>query len=213
MEIPEIKVPKIDIPLIDNNINNPFHVLNVPMPSLMMPACVRYHRDASPKNTALYDDDPTGTVISCPFGSMPSFEPLLYDRRKIEIVETKKEKNKTAENETVQPETKKPKLPEKKDEEFFIKCPSDKDLRVGMYASEDRLEKVIGHKISEDGKTCITLFEESRFIDRWIPSPPIIVNTSLIAITAATSPLLVNLLKGIIKNAVKKLTKKKDKVE
>lgn len=213
MEIPEIKVPKIDVPLIDNNINNPFHVLNVPMPSLMMPACVRYHRDASPKNTALYDDDPSGTVINCNYGSMPSFEPLLYDRRKIEIVETKEEENKTAENETVQPETEKPKLPEKKDEEFFIKCPSDKDLRVGMYASEDRLEKVIGHKISEDGKTCITLFEESRFIDRWIPSPPIIVNTSLIAITAATSPLLVNLLKGIIKNAVKKLTKKKDKVD
>ena len=77
MEIPDIKVPKIDVPLINHNINNPFQVLNVPMPSLMMPACVRYHRDASPKNTALYDDDPTGTVISCPYGSMPSFEPLL----------------------------------------------------------------------------------------------------------------------------------------
>tara|TARA_A100001515_G_C4489105_1_gene182681 strand:- start:32 stop:673 length:642 start_codon:yes stop_codon:yes gene_type:complete len=213
MEIPEIKVPKIDVPLIDNNINNPFHVLNVPMPSLMMPACVRYHRDASPKNTALYHDDPTGTVISCPFGSMPSFEPLLYDKRKIEIVETKEEESNKAENETVQPETKKPEMPKKKEENVFIKCPSDKDLRVGMYASEDRLEKVIGHKISEDGKTCITLFEQSRFIDRWIPSPPIIVNTSLIAITAATSPLLVNLLKGIIKNAVKKLTNKVDKVE
>jgi len=211
--ISEIKVPKIDVPLINNNINNPFQVLNVPMPSLMMPGCVRYHRDASPKNTALYDDDPSGTVINCPYGSMPSFEPLLYDRRKIEIVETKEKKNETAENETVQPETKKPEIPKKKEEDVFIKCPGDKDLRVGMYASEDRLEKVIGHKISEDGKTCITLFEQSRFIDRWIPSPPIIVNTSLIAITAATSPLLVNLLKGLIKNAIKKLTKKKKDVE
>ena len=213
INIPEIKVPKIDVPLINNNINNPFQVLNVPMPSLMMPGCVRYHRDASPKNTALYDDDPTGTVINCPYGSMPSFEPLLYDRRKIEIVETKEEENKTVENETVQPETKKPEIPKKEEEDVFIKCPGDKDLRVGMYASEDRLEKVIGHKISEDGKTCITLFEESRFIDRWIPSPPIIVNTSLIAITAATSPLLVNLLKGIIKNAVKKLTNRKKNVK
>ena len=99
----------------------------------------------------------------------------------------------------------------KKEEEFFIKCPGDKDLRVGMYASEDRLEKVVGHKISEDGKTCITLFEETRFVDRWIPSPPLIINTSLIAITAATSPLLVNFLKNIVKTAVKKATSRKSK--
>ena len=78
-----------------------------------------------------------------------------------------------------------------------------------MYASEDRLEKVVGHKISEDGKTCITLFEETRFVDRWIPSPPLIINTSLIAITAATSPLLVNFLKNIVKTAVKKATSRK----
>ena len=213
IKIPEIYIPKVEIPKINIPTHNPYNVLNVPLPSLKMPGCVRYHRDASPKNTALYEDDPTGTVISCPYGSMPTFEPLLYDRRKIEITEVKEEKKEEVKE--VQPEYKqeKPELPKKKKEEFFIKCPGDKDLRVGMYASEDRLEKVIGHKISEDGKTCITLFEETRFVDRWIPSPPIIVNTSLIAITAATSPLLVNLLKGIIKNAIKKLTKKKKDVE
>ena len=140
---------------------------------------------------------------------MPTLEPLLYDRRKIEITEVKEEKK--DEVKEVQPEYKqeKPELPKKKKEEFFIKCPGDKDLRVGMYASEDRLEKVIGHKISEDGKTCITLFEETRFVDRWIPSPPLIINTSLIAITAATSPLLVNFLKNIVKTAVKKATSRK----
>ena len=207
MEIPKISIPEIKINL---PLHNPYQVLNVPLPSIKLPGCVKYHRDASPKNTALYNDDPTGTMISCPYGSMPTFEPLLYNRNKIQIVETKQEEQ-TKQETTPQVETKKPKLPEKKKEEFFIKCPGDKDLRVGMYASEDRLEKVIGHKISEDGKTCITLFEDSIFVDRWIPSPPLLVSTSLIAITAASSPLIINLLKNLVKTAVKKLTSRKSK--
>ena len=211
MEIPNINIPNISIPIINIPSKNPYNVLNVPLPSLVLPGCYRQHRDASLKNTALYEDDPRGTTINCPNGSMPTFEPLLYDRKKIEITEVKEEKKEEVKE--VQPEYKqeKPELPKKKKDEFFIKCPGDKDLRVGMYASEDRLEKVVGHKISEDGKTCITLFEETRFVDRWIPSPPLIINTSLIAITAATSPLLVNFLKNIVKTAVKKATSQKSK--
>ena len=206
VKIPDIKIPQINIP-----VHNPYQVLNVPLPSLKLPGCVKYHRDASPKNTALYNDDPTGTVISCPYGSMPTFDSLLYNRNKIQIVETKQKEKKAIEQEQPKVTPKKPKLPEKKKEEFFIKCPGDKDLRVGMFTSEDRLEKVVGHKISEDGKTCITLFEESRFIDRWIPSPPLIIRTSLIAITAATSPIIANLLKNLIKTAIKKVTSRKSK--
>ena len=213
MEIPDIKVPKIDVPLINHNINNPFQVLNVPMPSLMMPACVRYHRDASPKNTALYDDDPTGTVISCPYGSMPSFEPLLYDRRKIEIVETKEEENKTAENETVQPETKKPEMPKKKKEDVFIKCPSDKDQRVGDYRNAQKLEVVIGHELNDDKTECITLYENTKFIDQYLPSVKDSTTAAGIALVAATTPLLVNVIKPLVKNIIKKLTKKKDKLK
>jgi len=206
MEIPEIKIPQINIP-----VHNPYQVLNVPLPSLKLPGCVKYHRDASPKNTALYNDDPRGTVISCPYGSMPSFEPMLYDRRRIQIVETKQQSQQRRQEPTPKVKTEKPKLPKEEKEEFFIKCPGDKDLRVGMYASEDRLEKVIGHKLSDDGKTCITLFEDSKFVDRWIPSPPLLVSTSLIAITAATSPLVVNLLKNLVKTAIKKASARKSK--
>jgi len=211
MEIPQIKIPEINIQKINVPVHNPYQVLDVPLPSLKLPGCVRYHRDASPKNTALYNDDPRGTSISCPYGSMPTFEPLLYDRRKIKITEIKQEEKKQADE--IQPKYKQQKtqIPRKKEEEFFIKCPDDKDLRIGMFASEDRLEKVVGHKISEDGKTCVTLFEESRFIDRWIPSPPLIISTSLIAITAATSPIIVNLLKNLVKTAIKKATSRKSK--
>lgn len=211
MEIPKIVIPDIKIPKINIPQHNAYQVLSVPLPSLKMPGCVKYHRDASPKNTALYDDDPNGTVISCPYGSMPTFQPMLYDRRRIQIVETKQEQKKAVEQEQPKVTPKKPKLPEEKKKEFFIKCPGDKDLRVGMYASEDRLEKVVGHKLSDDGKTCITLFEDSKFIDRWIPSPPLIISTSFIAITAAASPILLNIIKAAVKNLIKKVTSRKSK--
>jgi len=210
IDIPEINIPKIDIPLINSNVNDPFQVLNVPMPSLMMPGCVRYHRDASPKNTALYDDDPTGTITLCPYGSMPSFEPLLYDRRKIEIVETKEEQQSQAEE--VQPfkETAKPKIP-KKDEETFIKCPGDDDQRVGDYRNSQKLEVVVSHKLSDDKTECITLYEDTKFIDQYLPSVKDSTTAAGIALVAATTPLLINVIKPLVKNIIKKLTKKKEK--
>jgi len=154
MDIPKIVIPDIKIPKIDIPQHNAYQVLSVPLPSLKLPGCVKYHRDASSKNTALYNDDPTGTVISCPYGSMPTFEPMLYDRRKIEIVETKQEQKKAVEQEQPKVTPKKPKLPEEKKEEFFIKCPGDNDQRVGDFRNDKKLERVVGHKLSDDGKEC-----------------------------------------------------------
>ena len=119
MEIPEIEIPKIDVQKINVPVYNPYQVLNVPLPSLKLPGCVRYHRDASPKNTALYNDDPKGTTISCPYGSMPTFEPLLYDRRRIEITEIKQEEKKQVDEIQPQYEQKKPELPKKKKKSFL----------------------------------------------------------------------------------------------
>tara|TARA_R100000329_G_scaffold50343_1_gene46409 strand:+ start:1737 stop:2378 length:642 start_codon:yes stop_codon:yes gene_type:complete len=213
MEIPDISIPKIDIPTINIPISPPYQVLNVPPPSLKLPGCVRYHRDASPKNTALYDDDPRGTTISCPYGSMPTFQPLLYDRRKITITEGKKEDKKVNNDEQPKYEQKEPKLPKKKEEEFFIKCPGDKDQRVGDFRNDKKLERVVGHKLSDNKKECITLYEDTKFIDQYLPSAKDAATAAGIALVAATTPILVNAVKPLVKQLIKKLTKKKDKVE
>ena len=209
MEIPEINIPKIDIPKINIPISSSYQVLNVPPPSLKLPGCVRYHRDVSPKNTALYDDDPRGTTISCPYGSMPTFQPLLYDRRKITITEGKKEDKKVNNDEQPKHKQKEPKLPKKKDEEFFIKCPGDKDQRVGDFRNDKKLERVVGHKLSDNKKECITLYEDTKFIDQYLPSAKDAATAAGIALVAATTPLLVNAIKPLVKNIIKKLTKKK----
>ena len=108
INILEISIPKIEINM---PLHTPYQVLNVPPPSIKLPGCVKYHRDASPKNTALYDDDPTGTTISCAYGSMPTFQPMLYDRRKIQIVENKEQEKRVENTETPVQEEVKPDIP------------------------------------------------------------------------------------------------------
>jgi hypothetical protein len=73
------------------------------------------------------------------------------------------------------------------------------------------LERVIGHKKSEDGTRCITIYEDVPFKDQYIPSLSVVVSTALIASVAATTPLILNVIKPLVKNIIKKLTKKKDK--
>ena len=205
MEIPNISIPeiKIDLPL-----HTPYQVLNVPLPSIKLPGCVRYHRDASPKNTALYDDDPTGTMISCPYGSMPTFEPMLYDRRRIEIVESKEQENRQETNETIDSPTVKPELPKEKKKIVIPECPGPKDQRRGDYRNAKKLEIVVGHRL--DGTECITLYEPVNFKDQYIPSANQFVGVFSLALVGASAPLVLQLVRPLVKQAVSKLTKKKE---
>ena len=204
-----IKIPNIEILRIDIPTHNPYQVLNVPLPSLKLPGCVKYHRDASLKNTALYNDDPTGTVISCPYGSMPSFQPMLYDRRRIKITEAKKEEKKTNNEEQVQYKQETPKLPKKKEEEFFIKCPGDKDQKIGDFRNSKKLQIVTAHKIEND--ECITIYADTKFIEKYLPSAKDVTTAAGIALVAATTPILINAVKPLVKQIVKKLTSRKSK--
>ena len=204
IEIPEISIQeiKIDLPL-----HIPYQVLNVPPPSIKLPGCVRYHRDASPKNTALYDDDPTGTMISCPYGSMPTFQPMLYDRRRLDIVESKEQEKREEVNETINSPTVKPELPKEKKKIVIPECPGSKDQRVGDYRNAKKLEIVSGHRL--DGTECITLYEPVDFKDQYIPSANQFVGVFSLALVGASAPIVLQLVRPLVKQAVSKLTKKK----
>jgi hypothetical protein len=208
MEIPDISIPKIDVQKINIPVHNPYQVLNVPLPSIKLPGCVRYHRDASPKNTALYEDDPTGTVISCPSGSMPSFQPMLYDRRRIEIIESKEQKKRKEADETIKSPTTRPELPKEKKKIVIPECPGSKDQRVGDYRNSKKLEIVVSHRL--DGTECITEYESVPFRDRYIPSAPQFVGVFSLALVGASAPLVLQLVKPIVKQVMTKLTKKKN---
>ena len=205
MEIPDISIPEIRINL---PLHTPYQVLNVPPPSIQLPGCIRYHRDASPKNTALYEDDPTGTTISCPFGSMPTFQPMLYDRRRIEIVESEEQEKRQQTNETIDSPTVKPELPKEKKEIVIPECPGPKDQRVGDYRNAKKLEIVVGHRL--DKTECITIYEDVPFKDQYIPSANQFVGVFSLALVGASAPLVLQLVRPIVKQVVTKLTKKKN---
>ncbi len=208
MEIPNISIPKIEIPQINIPLHIPYQVLNVPPPSIKLPGCVRYHRDASPKNTALYNDDPTGTMISCPYGSMPTFQPMLYDKRRIEIVENKEQEKRSETNETETPQTVRPELPKEEEKIVIPECPGPKDQRRGDYRNAKKLEIVVGHRL--DKTECITLYEDVPFKDQYIPSANQFVGVFSLALVGASAPLVLQLVRPLVKQAVSKLTKKKE---
>ena len=146
MEIREIKIPEIPQINVNTYISTPLPNLNVPLPNIDLPGCVKTHKDASVKNTQIIEDDVNGAFYSCPEGKIPSFVPINYDRKKIEIVEQKQEK--PVNNANI-PEPKTPEIPDIPKEKEDIKiepCPGKKDQRVGDFRNEKRLERVIGHE-------------------------------------------------------------------
>ena len=212
IDIPNIKINKVEIheiPVWKTDIQT---LNNISKPIVDIPGCVRVHRN---NLTSLIDSekDEYGTYTECGNFSIPSFEPLQYNPN--EFVYTQSETPQNQEQEFVQPTVEPPKYEpkKKKDDPLFVACPGKKDQRVGDYRNEFKLERVIGHERSEDGTECITLYESTKFIEQYIPNPPQLVSTAVIATVAASTPLLLNIVKPLVKNLIKKLTKKKKDVE
>ena len=210
IDIPDINIPEVYIPDVPEIYSQ--HYIEIAKPlDIDVPGCTYQHRDI--KNTGnrnLLLEDPNGVYTTCdvPF---PSFIPLDYTPENLVITEEVPTNNETP----PLPETKQskiPKLPKDKDIELEP-CPGKNNQRVGDFRNEKRLERVTGHKRGDDGVECITLYEDVPFVDQYIPEPSTIVSTAVIGLVAASSPLILNIIKPAIKNIVKKLTKKKDKVK
>ena len=202
MEIPEIHIPDVHIPYT--------HLPNYDHSNVQVIGCTYYHRDT--KNTGnrnLLIEDPNGVVSNCPY---PSFIPLNYQADQLII--TEEMPNLANEGEMPASETPKPEIPkDKKENPIIPDCPGKNDRRIGEFTSELRTERVKAYKRGEDGIECITIYEDIPFIDQYIPTPSTLVSTAVIASVAATTPLLLNLVKPLVKNAIKKLTSRKSKNE
>ena len=210
MEIPNISIPEIQ------TINVPIFVpststsLDVPLPNINLPGCVKSHRDAKPSNTAIVEDDVNGSFYSCPPGyQIPSYVPIEYNPKKLEIVEQKQEQKpaqKVPEKKFEQPQ-----IPEQEKEKETVKlvdCPGDDNLRVGQYASELKLEIVVSHRRSDDGLKCYEVYESVPFISQYLPPVSTVVSTTAIGLIAASSPALLSIIKPLVKKLVGRFSKK-----
>ena len=76
-----------------------------------------------------------------------------------------------------------------------------------------RLEKLVKYERGLLEGSCDAIWEEVPFVDQYIPTASVVVSTAVIASVAATTPLLLNIVKPLVKNIIKKLTKKKKDVQ
>ena len=205
IEIREVNIPKI-----------PIWELYVPTldiiykPKVDIPGCVRVHRNNLP-SLIDNDKDEYGTYSECGNFIIPSFEPLEYTPNEFIYTETKPPNE---EKESVDTKNQSGRyIPTKDKKVEFVECPGRKDQRVGDFRNEKRLERVVGHERSEDGTICTTIYEDVPFKDQYIPEVSTIVSTAVIGLVAASTPLLLNAVKPLVKQIVKKLTKKKKDVK
>ena len=203
IEIKEVYVPKIrlwevELPILDV----------IYKPVVDIPGCVDAHRN---NLTGLINEDELGTYQACGTFDIPSFEPLEYNPANFTYTAPAQQQEQPQND--VQPQQ--PEIAaKKKDEELEIPpCPSKKDLKIGSFANDLKLERVIGFERGKNGIDCITLYESVPFISQYIPSFKQFTGVFTLALVGCSAPIVLNLIKPIVKNLIKKLTKKKKDVE
>ena len=204
-EIREIYIPEIFIPEIYKpDIPNVTQYLEI-----NPPGCTYGHRDI--KNTGNHNlllEDPNGVYTICDF-TFPSFIPPVYNPNQMTIVEEPLPSNSSEPN---IPETETPNIPEEEENNDIVipECPSSKDLRLGDFRNDKKIERVIGHKLSDNKQECITLYEDVPFKDQYIPSANQFIGVFSLALVGASAPVVLQLVRPLVKQAVSKLSKKKE---
>lgn len=207
-EIPQIEIREIYVPKIRSwEIQQPTLDL-ITKPVVDIPACVDAHRN---NLTGLINEDELGTYQACGTFDIPSFEPLEYNPANFIYTAPAQQ----SQQEQQQPQRKERKITKKKKEEELEipPCPSKKDQRIGDFRNDKKLERVIGYERGQNGIECITLYEDVPFIDQYIPSFKQFTGVFSLALVGCSAPIILNLVKPIVKNVIKKLTKKKKDVK
>ena len=100
------------------------------------------------------------------------------------------------------PEFKPDAIPETEQE---VACPGPGQLRVGDITQSGD-ERVIGHELSADGKTCVTLYESTTPVEKYLPSTNQATNTLAIAVIATAGATATPLILRIVKPLIKKIS-------
>ena len=215
IDIPQIIVPRIDgrswiydIPVIPNN--DPPVTLQLGFPIVELPGCVETHQDNKidssrlPLDRDLVNDDPNGVTILCPNGEYPSYDAMNFEPE--QVVPTA-----PAPPPPVAPPA--PEIPPTGDlgVETETPCPGPSQLRVGD-VTQSGDERVIGHRLLEDGKTCETLYEPTTTLEKYIPPVNQISTVTALAVVAtagaAATPLLIRIIRPVVKKIWTTIQKK-----
>ena len=219
--------------------------LQLGFPIVDMPGCVEMHKDninhttRLPFDKDLVNQDPKGSVTLCPHGEYPSFNSINYEPEQVIITKEAEVPN------IVPPPLKKKKKTEDNDNnnenndengnegginrldapntgnlglEDEVPCPGPLQLRIGD-VTQSGDERVVGHRLLDDGVTCETLYEPTTVLEKYVPPMNQITSVTTLAVVAtagaATTPVLIKVIKPIVKKiwaaVQKKLGKRKKK--
>ena len=214
-QIPNISIQQIGgrtwlykIPVIPNN--HPPVTLQLGFPIVELPGCVESHQDNKinssnlPLDRDLVNDDPNGVTILCPNGEYPSYDAMNFEPE--QVVPTA-----PAPPPPVAPPA--PEIPPTGDlgVETETPCPGPSQLRVGD-VTQSGDERVIGHRLLEDGKTCETLYEPTTTLEKYIPPVNQISTVTALAVVAtagaAATPLLIRIIRPVVKKIWATIQKK-----
>ena len=214
-QIPNISIQQIggrtwlyQIPVIPNI--HPPVTLQLGFPIVELPGCVEAHQDNKidssrlPLDRDLVNDDPNGVTILCPNGEYPSYDAMNFEPE--QVVPTA-----PAPPPPVAPPA--PEIPPTGDlgVETETPCPGPSQLRVGD-VTQSGDERVIGHRLLEDGKTCETLYEPTTTLEKYIPPVNQISTVTALAVVAtagaAATPLLIRIIRPVVKKIWATIQKK-----
>ena len=231
MTIPHIHVKDVDIPNIyvpdwmtrqpDVDRLVPPVVLNIGNPIVNIPGCVKmhkdnqYHNNGLPIDRNLVENDPDQAMILCD-AEVPSYDAMNYEPEQLII--TRETPPPPVEPPPAPPEFTPDEIPDAKQEE--VPCPGPAQLRVGD-VTQSGDERVVGHRLIDNGKTCETLYESTSALEKYVPPINQVTSVTALAVVAtagaAATPLLIRVIRPVIKKiwttVQKKLGKGKKKEE
>ena len=222
--INEINIPNVAIPRFGTNevwLNgipfipryDPPVTLQIGFPIVEIPGCVTMHKDNKdhisnlPFDKDLVNQDEKGTTTLCPHGEYPSYTAMDYQPEQLLI-----QRETPPPPVAPPPEVETPEIPPTGDlTSKEVPCPGPNQLRVGdLTQSGD--ERVVGHRLLEDGKTCETLYEPTTPIEKFLPPLNQASTVTALAVVAtagaAATPLLIRIIKPVIKKLWTTIQKK-----
>ena len=217
--IEEINIPLIQqigsrswmytIPSVPNN--DPPVTLQLGFPIVELPGCVETHQDNKiganrlPLDRDLVNDDPNGVTILCPNGEYPSYDAMNFEAVQA-VPTTAAPPPPVAPPAPEIPDTGKVVPPEKE-----APCPGPNQLRVGD-VTQSGDERVVGHRLLGDGKTCETLYEPTTAVEKFLPPLNQASTVTALAVVAtagaAATPLLIRVIRPVIKKLWATIQKK-----
>ena len=206
--IPDVGIDALNVPniFVKSFTVNPPHiyvpvVVDIGKPIVDMPGCIEAHelnktQAGGTKNKQLAKDDDTITI--CDAG-MPSFNAMDYTPEQLIIT-----RDIPPPKVEPPPEIDPPEVPPTGDlGTTETECPAPNQPRVGDLTANGE-EKVVGHELQ--GTTCVVLYEPTTTAEKFLPSTNQVSVTAAIAVVATASAAATPLLLRIVKPVIKKLT-------